>query len=66
MSVFQVEEYYVFIQIPEDKIEKVQEWINHNLPVGTTYELVNGELTVDNFDCESSAEDTDESIRDLL
>ena len=67
MSVYQVEEYYIFVQVPEDKVDKVKAMLdNHQELCGTQVRWSGNELTIDNFDCENLAEDIDQEIQQII
>lgn len=66
MSVFQVEEYYIHISIPKDKIHIVENFLNQNQPVCTESEWFGDDLTVTNFDSEGFANDFNKRILELL
>ena len=67
MSVYQVEEYYIFVQVPEDKVDEVKRMLdNHQELCGTDVSWSGCELTIDNFDCETRADGINSDIQDLL
>lgn len=66
MSVYQVEEYYVSVKVPDSKMDAVKGWLDNNSPVCCDFNWDGNYLTIDNFDCERLASDTDEQIGDLI
>ena len=67
MSVYQVEEYYIFVQVPEDKLDEVKHMLdNHQELCGTNVSWSGCELTIDNFDCENLAEDINSEILQII
>lgn len=68
MSVYQVEEYYVSIEVPKDKVEAVKELLNSEDfgYVCADSHWDGNSLYIDNFDCESYAEDADDQIMQVI
>ena len=67
MSVCQVEEYYIYVSIPEDMVKSVAEFLNNNDEMCGLDVLWDGcDLTIDNFDCESRANNLESEIQDIL
>lgn len=67
MSVYQVEEYYIFVKVPEDMVESVDDMLNNHQELGGLDVNWDGNnLTIDNFDCESRANQINSEIQDIL
>ena len=68
MSVYQVEEYYVSIEVPSDKVEAVKEFINsESLDYGHFECEWDGDtLNIDNFDSEMYADDANCQIMSVI
>lgn len=67
MSVYQVEEYYVFIQVPESKVKSVSELLdNHEDMCGLDVSWDGNSVTIDNFDCESRANQVSSDIQEAI
>lgn len=67
MSVYQVEEYYIHVSVPEDMVQSVAELLdNHEDLCGLDVSWDGNDLTIDNFDCESRANQVESDIQDIL
>lgn len=67
MSVYQVEEYYISVDVPEDKVDEVKHMLDNSEDlVGTEISWSDNVLTIDNFDCENLAEDIDAEIQQII
>ena len=69
MSVFQVEEYYIFINIGSDNLndelkQKIKTYLEENGVYD--FEFQDGDLVIDELDCESRAECYDRDIRAII
>ena len=63
MSVHQIEEYYIHIEIPLDKVHEVITLVDYD---EMDHELDNRYLTIDGFTSESDAIEYESKIKDLL
>lgn len=67
MSVHQVEEYYIHINIPEDKLDAVSILVgNHQELRGLDVQWIDRDLIIEGFDCESRANEIECEILELL
>ena len=67
MSVYQVEEYYIHINIPEDKLDAVSSLVdNHQELCGLDVQWSDNDLIIENFDCKSRANEIECEILELL
>lgn len=67
MSVYQVEEYYIFVSVPVDMVESVAELLDNSDELcGLDVAWDGCDLTIDNFDCESRANQIESEIQDIL
>lgn len=67
MSVYQVKEYYVFTTFSEDKLEDVKRFVNNCEDlIGKEIYWSLDSVTIEGFDCESSAEDVWNSLAGVL
>ena len=66
MSVFQVEEYYVHINLSGYSAEKVNAVINYLDGEGFDHDTDSHSVTVDRFECNGEAHDVENKIINIL
>jgi len=67
MSVYQVEEYYIYINVPEEKLVDVKRFIDNCDELACQEHSFSGsDLVIDNFDCESHAKRVSDQIHEII
>ena len=67
MSVYQVEEYYVYKEVPEEKVNEVKTALdNCDLIVSSGVSWCDDGVTIEPFDCENYAQSVDDLINSII